>query len=588
MNFKLLAAAGSACVLMTGCIDSDYDLSDVDTTSEVKIDNLTLPINIEAMKLDDVFDIEDSENFKIVEINGERYYALSETGEFHSDPIHIAAIHLDAPHINPTYCALELPYNSAKTRSTMVNVPIPSTATEFHCTTGGIDNSVLGMDALTTANTTLTITATLDGMSMSHAKFSNLEFILPKRMKVSNLSAGKYDPTTGILTVPYIEPKGGNFKITLSIDKIDLTATDLKYNRDAHTLAFTGNLGLDSGSLSFDLADLGTQAPKWLALNVGYKLSDIDVTALTGDIDYHIEGVNIAPVHITGIPDFLKGEGTDIKIANPQLYIALNNPVGGDRLRCETGFRLTTRRENSPIPAMTFNPDNNGRIKIGYDKGVAGPYNFVLAPDRDKIVPVAGYGENLQFLGFSSLSNLLSVPDQYKDKAVLPDYIDIDLVDPGIPSQPAVDFPVGRNLQAVSGHYELLAPLGLKEGSIVVYEDTDDGWYDDDLEGLVIEQMVITAKADNDAPVSAQLASYPIEVGGKVNENDKVESTVLAANTKDQDLTITLTGEVRKLDGLLIRAIIRSSENEAPLGPDQLITFKNVRVKVSGTYSKDI
>ena len=76
MNFKLLAAAGSACVLMTGCIDSDYDLSDVDTTSEVKIDNLTLPINIEAMKLDDVFDIEDSENFKIVEINGERYYAL--------------------------------------------------------------------------------------------------------------------------------------------------------------------------------------------------------------------------------------------------------------------------------------------------------------------------------------------------------------------------------------------------------------------------------------------------------------------------------------------------------------------------------
>lgn len=329
MNFKLLAAAGSACVLMTGCIDSDYDLSDVDTTSEVKIDNLTLPINIEAMKLDDVFDIEDSENFKIVEINGERYYALSETGEFHSDPIHIAAIHLDAPHINPTYCALELPYNSAKTRSTMVNVPIPSTATEFHCTTGGIDNSVLGMDALTTANTTLTITATLDGMSMSHAKFSNLEFSLPKRMKVSNLSAGKYDPTTGILTVPYIEPKGGNFKITLSIDKIDLTATDLKYNRDAHTLAFTGNLGLDSGSLSFDLADLGTQAPKWLALNVGYKLSDIDVTALTGDIDYHIEGVNIAPVHITGIPDFLKGEGTDIKIANPQLYIALNNPVGG-------------------------------------------------------------------------------------------------------------------------------------------------------------------------------------------------------------------------------------------------------------------
>lgn len=65
MKQKLLAAAAAACLLMTGCVDSNYDLSDIDTTSELRVDNLTLPINVDAMRLADVFDIEDSENFNL-------------------------------------------------------------------------------------------------------------------------------------------------------------------------------------------------------------------------------------------------------------------------------------------------------------------------------------------------------------------------------------------------------------------------------------------------------------------------------------------------------------------------------------------
>lgn len=587
MKQKLLATAGAACLLMTGCVDSSYDLSDIDTTSELRVDNLTLPINVDAMRLADVFDIEDSENFKIVEVNGDRFYALSETGYFHSDPVRIETIHIDAPHIEPTQSAIEAPASSRR-RAPIVKLPIPSTSTEFHCFTTDVDDAVLGMEAIRSTNTTLTIKASLTGMQMKFATFHNLRFQLPEKMEVTKISAqgGKYDPTTGVLTIPEYKPTGSNLKITMSVDKIDLTATDLDYDKNKHTLAFTGKLGLDSGDLSFDLAEVGSH-PSNLAIRIDYTLSDIDVVALTGEIDYHIEGIDIAPVHISGLPDFLKGEGTDIKIANPQLFIGLNNPVGADRLFCETGFRLKTHRENSRIPDMTFEPNNNGRIRMKYNKGVDGPYNFLLAPDEKKATILPDFKENLEFLQFTSLSNLLSVPEAYKEQSTLPDYIDIDLLDPCIPRQVAVDFPIGRNLPAVDGHYELLAPLGLKEGSIVVYQDTVDGWYDDDLEGLVIDQMVITAKADNDAPVSAQLDSYPLTVDGQVIEATSVESTVLAANTKDQDLTITLKGEVRKLDGLLIRAILRSSDNETPLKPNQTVTFKNVRVKVNGVYSKE-
>lgn len=587
MYHKFLPAAALACLLMTGCVDSNYDLSDIDTTSELRVDNLTLPINVDTMRIDDVFDIEDSDNFKIVDVNGDRFYALSETGKFHSDPVRIEAIHIDAPHINPTETGVDVS-ESRRRRAPIIKLAIPSTSTEFHCFTTDVDEAVLGMEAVRTANTTLTIEASLSGMEMKFATFHNLRFQLPEKMEVTSISAagGKYDPATGILTIPEYKPTGGHLKITMSVDKIDLTATDLDYDKSKHTLSFTGKLGLDSGDLSFDLAEVGSH-PSNLAIRIDYTLSDIDVVALTGEIDYHLQGIDIAPVHITGLPDFLKGEGTDIKIANPQLFLGLNNPVGGDRLYCETGFRIKTRRENSRVPEMTFEPDNKGRIRMGFNKGVDGPYNFLLAPNRKTATILPDFAENLEFLQFTSLSDLLSVPAAYKDQSTLPDYIDIDLMDPCIPSQEAVDFPVGRNLPAVDGHYELLAPLGLKEGSIVVYQDTVDGWYDDDLEGLVIDQMVITAKADNDAPVSAQLESYPLTLDGKVIENASVESTVLAAATKNQDITITLKGEIRKLDGLLIRAIMRSSDNETPLKPSQAIVFRDVRVKVNGVYTKE-
>ena len=180
MKQKLLATAGAACLLMTGCVDSSYDLSDIDTTSELRVDNLTLPINVDAMRLADVFDIEDSENFKIVEVNGDRFYALSETGYFHSDPVRIETIHIDAPHIEPTQSAIEAPASSRR-RAPIVKLPIPSTSTEFHCFTTDVDDAVLGMEAIRSTNTTLTIEASLTGMQMKFATFHNLRFQLPEK-----------------------------------------------------------------------------------------------------------------------------------------------------------------------------------------------------------------------------------------------------------------------------------------------------------------------------------------------------------------------------------------------------------------------
>lgn len=581
MSHKFLALAGASCLLLTGCIDDNYDLNDIDTTTEVKVDNLTLPINIDKMKLDDVFSIDDNSNIKIVEVDGERVYALSQTGTFQSDPIRINSIHIDAPVITPTVSTLTLPYNSSK-RAPIAEIAIPESETDFTYFTTGVDKAIYGMDAVYTRNTSLSISATLDNVDISAVEFKDLKFQLPMNMVVSNVSHGSYDPESGIWTIPqYKSSNGRELEISLDIDKMDLTVTNptLTFDRVQGSVQIDGILGLNSGTLNLDL---GIAHPHDLSIKIEYALTDIFVTGVSGNIEYTVEGIDIDPVSIGDLPDFLKGEGTNIKVANPQLYLGLNNPVGDQKMVYNSGLKLTSIRDNG-MPDQTFVPDNNARIEVGYNNGINGPYNFQLAPEQ--VAAPAEFSQNMRFVKFSSLSDLLSVPEADASKATLPQSIKIEVVAPGLPSQPADNFPLGRDLQPVKGKYELLAPLGFKEGSIVVYEDTQDGWSDDTLKDLTITTMTITAAVDNDAPVGVQLESYAINTDGvKVGD---IVSNVLEPNKKDQPLTITSHGEIKDLDGIHIRAIMKSGNDQKPLSPEQTVTFKNVRVTVSGYYTTD-
>lgn len=580
MSHKLLALAGATCLLMTGCTDSDYDLSDIDTTSKVTVNNLTLPINIDKMRLDDVFELDDNSNIKIVD----GYYALSETGTFQSDPIRIEPILIPAPIINPTIHNLVLPFNNRR-KAPVADISIPPADSRFVSSTVNVDPAIKSIEKIYTGGTPLVITIGSNHALPANSELKDLKFSLPAGMAVSNVTAGNYDASTGVWTIPSLSVTTGyTDEASLMVNMIDLAHTELSFDKVKNTLSFASTVGLEEGSLSLDLGAT-TEHFHDLALTINYNFSDIDVTGFTGIIEYPVEGVNIDPVVIDDLPDFLKGDGTNLKIANPQLYISLNNPVGNNGLKYETGFRLTALRDNG-VAAMSFTPDNNGKINVGHNLGVDGPYNFLLAPQQTQAP--SEYASNLQFVKFSSLSDLLSVPESDASKATLPNRINISLINPELPEQHADNFPVGRSLTSVEGKYELLAPLGFKEGSVVVYEDTQDGWSDDFLQALTISSLTITAAVDNDAPVSAQLEAYPIDTTGNHISNVSVTSNVVEANAKDQNLEIVMTGVIKDLDGINIRAIMRSGNDQTPLSPDQTLTFKNVRITVTGDYTKEL
>lgn len=80
-HFLLLSAGVIAASALTGCVDDKYDLSDIDTTVKVEVNDLTVPVNIDPITMKTIFDInEDDPDATVKELDG--VYAIVRSGSF--------------------------------------------------------------------------------------------------------------------------------------------------------------------------------------------------------------------------------------------------------------------------------------------------------------------------------------------------------------------------------------------------------------------------------------------------------------------------------------------------------------------------
>ena len=104
LNTRILMLSAMATTLgLASCVNEDYDLSNLDTTIGVKVNDLTLALNLDAITLDKVIDLNEGDQLKEVidPATGEKVYAVLEDGSFESDPITINGFSTDAPVITP-------------------------------------------------------------------------------------------------------------------------------------------------------------------------------------------------------------------------------------------------------------------------------------------------------------------------------------------------------------------------------------------------------------------------------------------------------------------------------------------------------
>ncbi|MDE7386779.1 MAG: hypothetical protein K2N28_06530 [Muribaculaceae bacterium] len=583
---KTLIGLPIASVMMTGCVDDSYDLENINTDVEVKVNDLVIPINLDAITLSNAFDLDDGSVIK--EINGE--YAVVVNGDFHSDPINIKPVVINPGTISPiestVYKFDGIPgAPSVPVEGRVVAYEIHEAVTDFSFGSSNVDSSIRDLLNIKGSwNITLNLMLSDLNSAFEHIEFQQLTLTLPAGMHVSNYPCTNGDVSLGNVVVSVGRPSA----ITLAVDEIDFTkftAAGFKFTPGTEganngNIQFNGKVGVKSGYVLGALKPVVLTEPQLVKLTVTPQLNTINVKSVSGNVNYQIDGFDVANVTLDDIPDMLRDDDTNITLANPQLYFSVNNPMADYGLTASSGLTLESYKYSNPRPVKVCELDAGSLIKINADKGIDGPYNFCLSPSKPD-----GYYEGYaaaDFVGFKSLSDLLSGDG-------LPDYVKVTFNAPHAGPDNVTDFVLGTDLQSVHGNYTLYAPLELGVGSQIVYQEDETGWDDETISKITVTTLKVEATVTNSLPVDIVVSGTPLDVNGrpcvdpKTNKPVSLEGLTIAAGTT-APVELKSTGTIVGIDGIRYTATCRVTKAGQVLSPSSPIELRDIKVTVGGSY----
>ena len=600
MSLLLLPAVA----FLSACINDDYDLSDIDSTVELTVEGLVLPINIDEITLDAVLDVDD--NSRIKNINGE--YAVVEDGTFASSPIHVSSFTTKAPSINPITDDLSVNYSLGTLSAGSVIIDsdqlilsydISDEKTEIDIEADDVDESIISVEHIGIKDGAISVSLTFEGLSEIADKI-NVEDLQLKLIKGldADFSIGTYSEETGIVEIGDISCD--DYSITLEIGVTGIGSASGMQIDDSRKFSFSDECYVVAGKItiyasdikseyydsdgSLNLSALSEEIPDYVVFTCTPDVSSLEVEDFSGQVKYDIDGIEIDPVEMNDLPSLLSQSGTNINLENPQIYLQLNNPVYEYGLYATAGLQITS--DNGQASA-DYSLDEPLTIDESDNKYCLSPSD----PETYYSGTLSSDGSSVDFSDcshetFSTLGSVLSGDG-------LPDSLEIYVVDPQIPEQEVTDFKLGTDLDAVSGVYVFYAPLDLTSDSKIKYTDTIDGWNDDDVDAITITKLVVDADLSTDIPLSLEICAYPVDTDGNkiTNDGNEVVGTVnkTISYGTDEPIEITVSGTITHLDGIIIEASITGTEeSEESLQPDQTITVKNIKATISGTYEKEL
>lgn len=568
---KLAVVPIGALCLLSACVDDKYDLSDLDTNVELKVTDLTVPVNMDPIQLKNVFDIKEGDRVQVVDGR----YAVVETGEFDTDGITIDKIYLDAPEIESSSQQLfEKAASSSGRRAAGQELvfAMSSPMSDYRYTTSQVSEFIVSIDEIGTKFTfDINMRFRNIGLVGSRAELRNVAFQIPAGLTLVN-SGDRYDPVTGIYHVASIPLTGETATVHIEASAINAVKAGIRFDYDTHTIDMRGKVGIISGDLHIN----GIKSvPNSLTMNVDYDMSNIEVDSFSGEMSYRIDNDAFTDVDLSDLPDFLSQSGTDIRIVNPQLYLNIYNPLYKYSLHVDTGMEIRSYGRDGV--ERSYTPDNGTFSVAG---NASDPHVKLCLSPTQPAKPYDGF-EGAAPVPFSGLSDVLSGNG-------IPERLSVRLIDPVVPRQKVKDLHLGVNLGKVHGEYTFFAPLNLEAGSTVVYSEREDGWNDEDLDAVTVETLEVKVNVTTDIPLALRLTGFPIDVDGHRINDVEVLGGDVQANADGQEVTLYITGEIKHLDGIEFMAVATAAGSQQDLKPDMKITLTGLRAKVSGRYNKEL
>lgn len=469
--------------------------------------------------------------------------------------------------------------------------------TSFTANSDNVDKSLRDL-VYTNVETNLAMTLKLTNLQdILQVTVYDVQIQLPKGLDVKILDkenkvieAAKYNKADGLLKMGDVPLVGGQYFMNIVITGIDIAQAGIEFTprTDAKgSFKFASEVCVKSGTVEIRPRDFFTgksifDLPEHAAYRCEPSMSSIEVSSITGKIEYAITEPEIESVNMDNLPGMFTDRENRLFLDNPQIYLSVNNPIS-DEIYAQVGLQLTAKR--SWANDITYGLDDNRIVKIKDATNV-----FCLSP-KDPAVKFEGY-EGAEHVGFKKLSDLLA-GEVEGDAAGLPTSIEINVMEAKIPEQPVTNFKLGRNIPAVEGKYMFYAPMSIGKGSIVQYKDTIDGWFDETIEKLTISKLQLSAKLTSELPVGAELSIKPINKNGEVINGVEFSKVVIEqdaqGNITKGDVLFQMTkGEItakHQLDGIILKAmLIQNSENASMVEPLQTIELKDIKVTVSGQY----
>lgn len=608
IKHSIIGLSAFSLIALSSCFDNDYDLGDIDTTVKVRA-NLTVPIQLDNITLDQVLDIDDDSEIVKTKIAGENggdslyIYAVKKMGTFKSDPIEIDQFITSDPDIQPTHSTLNLtPITDAvdKLPGTIQDklgngltayYDITTDSVTFDTSAEGLDEALKDIEKIgveTSFGITLVITDE-DGKPLERLReaiyLEDVRLKLPNALIVTAPGGEREEGTDGnVLYFKRLEfDAKGNVEIGLTVEGIDTKADGVVIDYDKHTFDYSDHIKILQGHAT--IYKLGLDLlPEHVAFTFAPRLSGIKVTSFTGEIEYKVADFSISPVDLSGLPDILTQSGTKLWLHNPQIYLSANNPVWEYDAYFATNFSFTSIRDGQEA---TYNATLSTERKDGKQTKIN---NFILSPSDVDPTPDAELEKEFpdwRPIPFDGLRNMLAGDDSQPLDGI-PDSIEIHAADPMLPQQRIEDFKMGVTLDAVNGSYAFFAPLQLSDESHIKYEDTIDGWSDDDLDNVTIQKLYVSFNASTEIPFDVQLNIYPIDKNGKDIEVEKNQTVHLSANADNELVEVLIEGTIRQFDGIRLEARVVNKDSNTILAPTMQISIKNSKASIEGYYQDEL
>ncbi|RGM44376.1 hypothetical protein DXC10_15695 [Bacteroides sp. OM08-11] len=430
---------------------------------------------------------------------------------------------------------------------------------------------------------------------ISELEFSDLKIQLPKFVKfAAGIEGMDYDKN--VLTL------NDKFKVLEGYTKpLETTGMDFSYMNNGTGLKTTVENGktwlkiTDENETKVDILgdvktlggdNINTDRLKGITVTPTVTIDEMPVGLVTGEVDPVIDDVDEnVELDLGDDLDFLKDEGNELDIKNPQIKLTLNNTVGVpvDMNLTIYGVDENDKEiENSRVEGIKFQlqPTNVGQeTKTSV---------FMLSREAMNM-PENDATHHYENVVVSNLNKVMTrVPDRVKfhmnAKA-------------NNGTEHHVD--ISKDM-TITGEYDVTVPLQFEDLNINYIDVIDDLHSDleDVLDKTTSATLEILADALNNVPLDLNLSAKAQDTDG--NELTTIEATVYANDIKDgkiggaitEDsavktpilirLVATSSADLKKLDKLELTIHAKANETTAglPLKATQWVKIENAKVKI--------